>query len=174
MPRDPAHLSPNRELERRRRLAAACVLLGAITLVAAFLAAHPRAGWVALNAIVWGPSSLVLCVFARELLRALLARTLGFRLFEIQWGAGRALGSMRIGACTLRLAALPLLGHVEAASASPRHHHLKRWAIAGFPALAQLCFAFFLHPMVVSAEQAVSEGFAPLAILETANWAGPR
>ena len=171
MPRDPAHLPRSRPLQMRRRLAAACVLFGLAALGAAFLVAHPAAGWVVLNVLLWGAPGLLACVFARELFRALLARTLGFHVFEIQWGAGRAIGSARIGSCTLRLAALPLLGHVEAATASPHQHRTKRWAIACAPALAQAALAPLAHHLLLHAEPAASEALAPLAVLQAANLA---
>jgi tetratricopeptide (TPR) repeat protein len=146
------------------------VLLGLTALAAAVLTAHPAAGWIVLNLLLWTAPTLLLLVLVRESARALLARLLGFHVFEIQWGAGRVLLSLRIGSCVLRLAALPLLGHVEAATTSPRRHRTHRWAIACAPALLQLAlFVFLHHSTQLAAEPAASAGLAPLAVVQAAN-----
>jgi tetratricopeptide (TPR) repeat protein len=157
-------------MARRRQAALACALLGGTALAAAVLMAHPVAGWIVLNLLLWAPATLLLLVLARESARALLARLLGFHVFEIQWGAGRVLFSQRIGSCVLRLAALPLLGHVEAATTSPRRHRMHRWAIACAPALLQLALFVSLHrSTLLASEPAASAGLAPLAVVEAAN-----
>lgn len=171
MPRDPAHHPRARSnMARRRQAALACALLGGTALAAALLTAHPAAGWIVLNLLLWTPPTLLLLVLARESARALLARLLGFHVFEIQWGAGRVLFSRRIGSCVLRLATLPLLGHVEAATTSPRRHRTHRWAIACAPALLQLALFVSLHrSTLLAVEPAASAGLAPLAVVQAAN-----
>jgi hypothetical protein len=143
--------------------------VGGTACLAALLVSRPGLGWIVLNALVFGPSSLVLWVLAREALRAALARVLGFRVFEIQWGAGPELASIRLGDCRLRIAAIPLLGHTEALPASPRHQASRRWLLALGPALAQAGWACFGHAALSPGLAKPDEGLAPGAILAATN-----
>jgi hypothetical protein len=137
--------------------------------VGACLLGRPSLGWLLLNLVVGLLPALALWTFAREWVRAIVAWMLGLRVFEIQWGAGRELVSIQLGSCAIRVAAIPLVGAVEAASASPRLHRLKRAILAISPLAAQGSWALWGAPTPARAGDGLMSGFAPVEVVALAN-----
>ncbi len=122
--------------------------------------------WIGANVIVGGPLALVVLVVARETIRALVALALGFRVFEIQWGAGRRLLERPIGPVDFALARIPLGGATIARSGFPRRHRLTRAVIALAPALGQVLWLVLRAFAPADVGEAISAGPAGLVMLD--------
>lgn len=113
--------------------------------------------WIAANCVLGLPLALAILVVARESLRALLALALGFRVFEIHWGAGRPLFECPIGPVDFAIGPIPIAGSTIARSGYARRHQLARVVLALAPSVLQA--AWLAGRMTLSP--------APLAALET-------
>lgn len=91
-----------------------------------------------MNGAVGVPVALASLVFAREILRAMAAAALGFRVFEIQWGVGRAIAKRALGPLAFTVSRIPLAGVTVARSGAPKRHRLVRAACALSPLALQL------------------------------------
>jgi len=93
--------------------------------------------WIAANLGLGLPLAAWLIVLAREVARGLIAIAFGFRLFEIQLGAGRRRAEFQLGPIDVALADLPIAGTTIARSGAPKRHRLARLAMATAPLLPQ-------------------------------------
>ena len=126
--------------------------------------------WIAANLGLGLPLAAGLLVLARETVRALLALACGFRVFEIQLGAGRRRTEFPVGPVDLALAAIPIAGTTIARSGAPQRHRLSRLGLAFAPSIAQLIWLIarlFMGTPPGSAP--LFEGPALLACLDLAN-----
>lgn len=129
----------------------------------------PEAIWFLFNVIVGIPAAVVLVGLCREILRVLFALALGFRVFELKWGAGRRLWAKPIGPVEVVLGTRPIVASIIAESGSPQHHRLGRLVQAGGPLLIQLAGGYWGRANGLLDSQALRSDFAPLAVLHFAN-----
>ena len=96
--------------------------------------------WLSMNGMLGLPLALAAVVFSREIIRSGVALAVGFRVFEIRWGAGRPLGQASIGSIDLAIAPIPLGGSTIARSGLARRHKLAAAAISIAPTIVQLAW----------------------------------
>ena len=65
---------------------------------------------IAINLVLGVPLAALIAVFVRESARAAIAPLVGFRVFELQWGAGRQRTSHPVGPVDLAFAPFPIAG----------------------------------------------------------------
>ena len=94
--------------------------------------------WLAVNGALGVPLALVGWSVSRELVRSLVALILGFRVFEVRLGVGRAVFRGPIGPIDLSLASIPMGGASGVRSGSPRRHRLRRLVCALVPSVLTL------------------------------------
>ena len=126
--------------------------------------------WIAANLGLGLPLAAVFVTVGREIVRTGLALALGFRVFEIRWGAGRLLFERPVGPLDLSIGRLPLGGATVARSGLPRRHRAGRVTLALGPCLAQLAWlAGRLATGTPPGAAPLFEGPAPLAVLDLAS-----
>jgi len=128
--------------------------------------------WVSItsNLVLGVPLAALAVVFLRETARAAIAPLVGFRVFELQWGAGKQRFERAVGPIDLVLAPLPIAGATVARSGSPQRHRLGRIVLALTPIATQLLWlvARALGGTFPGGAP-LFEGPAPLACLDLAN-----
>jgi hypothetical protein len=125
--------------------------------------------WFSVNVLIGLPLAAALIIAAREILRALLALALGFRVFELRWGAGRRVWTKSIGPIDLVAGALPISASLGAESGSARNHRAARLAQVAIPLSIQLGIAIWFRLNDAAPFSSLLEGHAPLASLRLAN-----
>lgn len=126
--------------------------------------------WIGVNGVVGLGLAAGLVVCAREIVRTALALPLGFRVFELRFGAGRRRFERALGPIDLVVSPWPVAGATVARSGAPRRHRLGRAILAVAPSAAQL--AWLLGRLGVGVPPGAAplfEGPAPLACLDLAN-----
>jgi hypothetical protein len=122
------------------------------------------------NVALGMPAAAILVCLLREALRSLLALLLGFRVFEIRWGAGRRCVRRPVGPVDLAWAPIPLAGATVARSGRAHRHRVARVALAIAPTAAQL---IWLGGRLITGTRPgaapLFEGPAPLACLDAAS-----
>ena len=126
--------------------------------------------WMLVNGLIGVPLALVGLVFLRELLRAVLALALGFRVFALQWGAGPPRLEGPVGPVDLGLAPWPIAGSTVARSGAARRHRAGRFLLATGPLLAQTIWLLVrLYDGTPPGTAPLFEGPAPIACFDLAN-----
>lgn len=126
--------------------------------------------WIIANACLGLPLAAFTLVCARETVRSLVALALGFRVFEIQLGAGRWRATRAVGPLDLTLAPWPIAGATAARAGSPRRHRLARVLLAISPSLAQSTWLLVrLATGNPPGATPLVDGPAPLACVDLAN-----
>ena len=126
--------------------------------------------WIAANLGLGLPLAAGLLILAREVVRGLIGLAFGFRVFEIQLGAGRKRAEFQLGSVDVALADLPIAGTTIARSGAPKRHRLARLALATAPLLAQV--GWLLARLVMGTPPGSAplfDGPALLACLDLAN-----
>lgn len=125
--------------------------------------------WFGANLLIGLPIGLVLVMLAREVVRALVAVAVGFRVFEVKWGIGRAVSTRSIGPIEWVRGAIPVGASIRAESGRARNHRIGRFAQAGLPLAIQILAALALDAYAGTTAESMRHGFSPLATLGLAN-----
>ncbi len=125
--------------------------------------------WIAFHIVIALPIALILSVVLRELLRAALALSTGFRVFELRFGVGESLFSNPIGPIDFSLGTLPLGGATLAASGDARRYRIRRVALAIAPLLAQFAWLIWTVGPGSAALPQIQTGFAPVTVFAIAQ-----